>query len=130
MVFLKPRIVRSADDLAKYSKVKYEEVRRDSQISRLESSEYLIKDAEPPVLDKYENVLDDGILGSERRKRLAQKERDGELFGQKSSNRRSGRTVIDLYNKIKKPAPSEVETQRPIDDNAIEWDQVPSNTEN
>ena len=43
MVFLKPQIIRSADDLAKYSKVRYDEVRRDGQLSRLESSNYLIK---------------------------------------------------------------------------------------
>jgi len=72
MVFMKPRIIRSADELAKYSKVKYDEVRRDSKIARLNSSQYLIEDSDPPVLDKYERVIDDGIFGSERRREMAE----------------------------------------------------------
>lgn len=70
MVFLKPRIVRDAQDLASYSKVKYDEVRRDAEISRIRSSDFLIPDAEPPVLDEYKNVTDDGKLRSERRREL------------------------------------------------------------
>ena len=72
MVFLKPRIIRNADDLAKFSKQKYDEVRRDEQLSRGNSSEFLILDAEPPVLDEYENVIDDGSLGSERQREMAE----------------------------------------------------------
>ncbi len=79
MVFLKPRIIRSADELASYSKVKYDEVRRDGQLSRLNSSEYLIEDADPPVLDQYERVVDDGILGSERRREKAEENNNGQL---------------------------------------------------
>ncbi|MEO0368750.1 MAG: secretin N-terminal domain-containing protein, partial [Pseudomonadota bacterium] len=72
MVFLKPRIIRDADSLAKYSKVKYDEVRRDGQLSRLQSSEFLIEDSDPPVLDAYEDVVGDGVLQSERRKDIAE----------------------------------------------------------
>lgn len=70
MVFLKPRIVRDARELSSYSKVKYDEVRRDAEISRIRSSDFLIPDADPPVLDEYENVTDDGVLRSERRRDL------------------------------------------------------------
>ena len=73
MVFLKPRIIRDADALAEYSKVKYDEVRRDGQLSRLNSSQLMIKDSDPPVLDSYENVVSDGVLQSERRKEIAAK---------------------------------------------------------
>ena len=122
MVFLKPRIIRTADDLSKYSKVRYDEIRRDGQLSRLESSEFLIKGFEPPVLDVYENVIDDGVLQSEHRRELIEKYRlEGvpenkieellRLFNKKPteeavggevrigtpSQDRSGRNVIDLY---------------------------------
>ncbi len=70
MVFLKPRIVRNADQLAAYSKVKYDEVRRDSEISRERSSTFLIPEAEPPVLDDYSNVIEEGQVRSERRRWL------------------------------------------------------------
>ncbi len=73
MVFLKPRIIRDPEALAEYSKVKYDEVRRDGQLSRLSSSRLMIKDSDPPVLDSYENVVDEGIIQSERRKELAEK---------------------------------------------------------
>ncbi|NND82714.1 MAG: hypothetical protein HKN50_09835 [Gammaproteobacteria bacterium] len=79
MVFLKPRIIRSADELAKYSKTKYDEVRRDGQISRLNSSQLLINDAEPPVLDEYESVVEDGLLGSERRREMAEEAAEGRV---------------------------------------------------
>lgn len=72
MVFLKPQIIRDPDSLAEYSKIKYDEVRRDGQLSRLSSSRLMIKDSDPPVLDSYENVVDDGIVQSERRKRIAE----------------------------------------------------------
>ncbi|RBP51362.1 secretin N-terminal domain-containing protein [Arenicella xantha] len=67
MVFLKPRIIRSPHELASYSKVKYDEVRRDGQISRLNSSDLLIPEAEPPVLVKYETTLGDGQITTESR---------------------------------------------------------------
>lgn len=76
MVFLKPRIIRSADELASYSKVRYDEVRRDGQISRLETSDLLIPEVDPPVLVKYEEVVGDGLITTESRLDRA---RDGEI---------------------------------------------------
>jgi len=73
MVFLKPRIIRSPEELAKYSKTKYSAVRRDSQIARFNSSDFLIPEAEPPVLIEYEKALGDGLVGSERQAELAAK---------------------------------------------------------
>lgn len=70
MVFLKPRIIRSPEQLAEYSKIKYNEVRRDEQFSRNLTSDWLIPNADPPVLNKYEDSIGDGLLGSERRVRL------------------------------------------------------------
>ncbi len=72
MVFLKPSIIRDPDALADYSKIKYNEVRRDGQLSRLSSSRLMIKDSDPPVLDSYENVVEEGIIQSERRKKIAE----------------------------------------------------------
>lgn len=77
MVFLKPRIIRNADDLAKFSKIKYDEVRRDSEISRQQSSKFLIEDSEPPVLEKYEKVIGDGVVTSERRNELSEEGKNG-----------------------------------------------------
>jgi general secretion pathway protein D len=77
MVFLKPRIIRTADELAKYSKVRYDEVRRDSAIMDRTSTKYLIEDSESPLLDEYDNVVNDGILGTERRRELSEGTENG-----------------------------------------------------
>lgn len=71
MVFLKPRIIRSPSELETYSKAKYNEVRRDGQISSLQNPSFLIKDSSPPVLIEYDAALNDGLVGSERRAKLA-----------------------------------------------------------
>ncbi len=91
MVFLKPRIIRSAADLEKFSREKYNEVRRDSKISERSSSKFLIPSARPPILDEYDNVTNDGQLRTERRTKLADGSVNGEpkptglraLFGKK-----------------------------------------------
>jgi len=67
MIFLKPRIIRSAEQLADYSKIRYDEIRRDEQIIRNQSSDLLIPESEAPVLNEYENSTGDGLLGSEQR---------------------------------------------------------------
>jgi len=73
MVFLKPRIIRSPEQLAKYSKIKYDAVRRDSQISALSTSDFLIPEAEPPVLVEYEKAIGEGLVGSERQVELSRR---------------------------------------------------------
>lgn len=77
MVFLKPRIIRSADELAKYSKTYYDEVRRDGQLSRLKSDQFLINNSDPSVLIEYEkSVGDDGLIGNEKRYKAAKSEKE------------------------------------------------------
>ena len=70
MIFLKPHIIRSADELADYSKTKYEEIQVDSEISKYNSDDFLIKGAEPPVLDDYDNIVEAGPLVSKQRRDL------------------------------------------------------------
>lgn len=72
MVFLKPRIIRSPSELETYSKTKYNEVRRDSQIASQQNPSFLIKDSAPPILIEYDKSLNDGLVGSERRAKLAE----------------------------------------------------------
>lgn len=146
MVFLKPRIIRNAEDLAKFSKVKYDEVRRDSEISRDNSSIFLIEDAEPPVLEKYENVIGDGVVSSERRTKIAEDEKarkEGKrtskwpsvksLFGKK----RAANDSDDNVGSDGEPKSEEFRTDGVINDlettisEPIEWDRpVPTAVEN
>lgn len=77
MIFLKPRIIRTAEQLAKYSKGKYDEIRLDTQLSRLKSSDFFIDDGELPVLDDYANVIGDGSFTYEQRRKLIEKYKDG-----------------------------------------------------
>ena len=74
MVFLKPHIIRSPEDLTKFSKAKYDDVRRDSQIAAQQNPSFIIKDSAAPILVEYEESVGDGFVGSERRAKLA---RDG-----------------------------------------------------
>lgn len=118
MVFLKPRIVRTADDLTKFSKVKYDEVRRDGGISREGSSNFLIEDSDPPVLDKYENVIDDGQLNSERRKKLAEENgEDGDLTKKSLIN-----SLRTKFGKKRRHNPSEREGAEQQDEGEFETD--------
>jgi len=78
MVFLKPHIIRSADELAKYSKNKYERSRHDGLSSRKGSSKLLVPEARPAVLDKYENVIGDGELGTVEAKKRFEKQQEKE----------------------------------------------------
>ena len=95
MVFLKPRIIRSAGELSKYSKVKYDEVRRDAQLSQEQSSRFLIKDSEPPVLDEYDRVVDDGVLGSQERREELEATQNG-----KAKKRRKFKDVLFKKKKV------------------------------
>ncbi len=69
MVFLKPRIIRTPDQLANYSKVKYDEVRRDGLVSKYANDDFLLPQSEPPVLVEYDEAVDEGVVGSEARVR-------------------------------------------------------------
>ncbi len=72
MVFLKPRIVRSAEDLASYSKGRYDEIRRDGQIFAETTDDLLVlPDAEPPILIKYEDAVKGDSVSTEARERRA-----------------------------------------------------------
>jgi len=54
MVFLKPHIIRSPEDLTKFSKAKYDDVRRDSQIAAQQNPSFIVKDSAAPILVEYE----------------------------------------------------------------------------
>jgi len=98
MVFLKPHIIRSPEDLAKFSKSKYDDVRRDSQIAAQQNPSFIIKDSAAPVLVEYETSLNDGVIGSERRAKLARegvprpfsKKVKDIIFGRKTDDKDAG----------------------------------------
>jgi len=71
MVFLKPHIIRSPADLARFSRSKYNDVRRDSQIAANQNPSFIIKDSAAPILVEYDDSVDDGFIGSERRAKVA-----------------------------------------------------------
>ncbi|GAA6138738.1 GspD family T2SS secretin variant XcpQ [Arenicella sp. 4NH20-0111] len=89
MVFLKPRIVRTPSDLAKYSKSKYNEVRRDGILYANKTDDALVlPSVEAPVLVTYEESLNEGLIGTESRKR-------GSLKGDpKKSTQRKVKDII------------------------------------
>ncbi len=94
MVFLKPHIIRSPEDLARFSKSKYDDVRRDSQIAARQNPSFIIKDSAAPILVEYEDSVDEGVIGSERRAKLA---RDGvpKTFQRKVKDIIFGRKTAD-----------------------------------
>jgi len=94
MVFLKPHIIRSPEDLAKFSKAKYEDVRRDGQVSARQNPSFLISDSAAPILVDYETGLNDGFVGSERRAKLA-KNGLPDSFQRKVKNIIFGRSSTD-----------------------------------
>jgi len=81
MVFLKPRIIRTPEELASFSKEKYTEIKRDTETYRKESkgdplSDLILNAAEPPVLIDYDKTTGkDGKLISERQARIAEKDK-------------------------------------------------------
>lgn len=121
MVFLKPHIIRSPEDLERFSRSKYEDVRRDSQIAARQNPSFVIKDSAAPVLVEYEKSVDNGVIGSERRAKLA---RDGvpKTFQRKVKDIIFGRKTAD----------SEFETQgelesiesKPLDSSPLETESL------
>ena len=106
MVFLKPRIIRSPEDLKRYSKDKYDEVRRDSMEFANQSDDFLVlPEAEPPVLVKYDESVDDGMMGSEARKRRSEQ---GEP---KKSVKRNIKDIIFGRNKQSKTSDAVAEPE-------------------
>lgn len=95
MIFLKPRIIRTPEQLAEFSKKKYDDLRRDSEISRLNTSSFMIEDAEPAVLVDYEKSIGDGLLRSERQERL-------DLEESQRAEPRKPNTLSDLFRRRSK----------------------------
>lgn len=79
MVFLKPRIVRTPEQLAAYSKSKYNDLRRDAKKASKNSSKFLIEDAQPAILQEYEKAEGEGKLTTEREIRLSEEEKESKL---------------------------------------------------
>lgn len=97
MVFLKPRIIRSPDDLSKFSRIKYDATRRDSELSQKNSSKFLLPKAQPPVLDEYDNVVNDGEIRTVRERELAEK-----LENEKQGKPKKG--LFTIFKRKKKDA--------------------------
>ncbi len=106
MVFLKPHIIRSPEELAQFSRSKYNDVRRDSKIAAQQNPSFIIKDSAAPILIDYDESVDEGVVGSERRAKLA---RDGvpKTFRSKVKNIIFGRSA-DSDDKDK---PSDFKTE-------------------
>lgn len=125
MIFLKPRIIRSADELAKYSKEKYQEIQLEGNISRnnILKNDLLNKGAEPPVLDDYENVVEGGSLVSKHRREYLEENPDGQpkkkqylidrILPKKKKFKSGGELDDDLD--------SRVEEELKNKDNRVEW---------
>lgn len=133
MIFLKPRIIRTPDQLAKFSKDKYEDLRRDSEISRLNTSSFMIEDADPAVLVEYDKSTGDGKLRSERQERLdrEQKSRGGSpapkglrgLFMPKRDDQPVEENDFRMESKNNQSLEEKVEAEMaPGSENRIDWD--------
>jgi len=68
MVFLKPRIIRSPQELSQFSQRRYEDIRKKEQEGQ-PKTRYMIPGVNPPVLKEYDKVTDDGIIGVEKPKK-------------------------------------------------------------
>ncbi len=67
VVFLKPTIIRTPDDLLEISRVKYNDVRRDTLRYRNETDDIVLADVEPPVLIEFDKATEtSGALTQER----------------------------------------------------------------
>lgn len=91
MVFLKPYIIRSPDQLVQYSKLRYNQTRQAEIRSLKGSSKYLVPGAKPAVLDEYDNVTGDQTFGTVRTRKLDEK------YEKKQRKRaeKEGRKVIE-----------------------------------
>ena len=79
MVFLKPYIIRTPEELAYYSRIRYDQTRQAEKNSLKGSSKFLIPGAKPALLDEYDNVTGDGTFGTERTRKLDEKFKQDEL---------------------------------------------------
>ena len=68
MVFLKPKIIRSPEELSKFSQRRYEDIRNKEKEGQ-PRTRYLIPEATPPVLKEYDKVINDGTIGIEKPKK-------------------------------------------------------------
>ena len=73
MVFLKPYIIRSPEELVKYSRVRYNRTRQAELKSLKGSSKFLVPGAKPAVLDEYDSVTGEGTFGTVRTRKEEEK---------------------------------------------------------
>jgi len=112
MVFLKPRIIRSPKDLEKYSRRKYEEIRRDEVAYANRADDIVVlPDAEPAVLAEYDKVIGNGEIITESRER---KKRKGPP--KKNLNRR----IKDIIYGRKSVRDDDDDKDTPSDDAAVD----------
>jgi general secretion pathway protein D len=127
MVFLKPHIIRSPAELAKFSRSKYNAVRRDSQIAANQNPSFIIEDSAAPILVEYDTSINDGIIGSERRAELA---RDGmpESVPRKIKDIIFGRKTMSESNVKDQPESPELQTTGRLEAIELEQDKVETET--
>ena len=133
MIFLKPRIIRSADELARFSKEKYQEIQLEGNISRsnILKNDLLNKGAEPPVLDDYEEVVKGGSLVSKVRRDSLKESSDGKpkkkkyLIDRILPKKKKFESGGDLEDESDADLDTRVEEELKNTDNRVEW-----NTEN
>ena len=73
MVFLKPYIIRSPEELVKYSRIRYNRTRQAELKSLKGSSKFLVPGAKPAVLDEYDSVTGEGTFGTVRTRKEEEK---------------------------------------------------------
>jgi general secretion pathway protein D len=122
MVFLKPHIIRSPQDLAKFSKTKYNDVRRDSQIAARQNPSFIIQNSAAPVLVEYETSVNDGVIGSERRAILS-KEGVPPKFGKKIKNIIFGRNTEEKIGGTSDQVTPDIEISGTVDTGELDQDQ-------
>ncbi len=66
MIFLKPRIIRSPEQLSKFSKERYDIIRENEQKGQPDTDN-MIEGLTPPVLREYDKVTGEGLLESVQR---------------------------------------------------------------
>ena len=73
MVFLKPYIIRSPEELVEYSRIRYNRTRQTELSSLKGSSKFLVPGAKPAVLDEYDSVTGEGTFGTVRTRKEDEK---------------------------------------------------------
>lgn len=117
MVFIKPYIIRSPDELAQYSRLRYNRTRQSELNSLKGSSKLLVPGARPAVLDEYENVTGDGTFGTVRTRKLDEKfEKDELKRREKEAKKEAKKAAKEAEKAAKESAANNFETEGALGD--------------